>query len=1007
MATVLVVHHAADTPFVEESLAPLLPILGFDRVRVEPSDLMLRGTRPAVDLVLAVISGAALEARAVVSEVTAALKRRHRTVAIVLDVSLIERLPEELALLPAVHLRPDGGDKPLFEQLKALLQPVARASTAKGRTRGVTADARAARLRSQPAWDAPVFSSLLKQSVETYDVFGTAELVESFADYVDVTNGSYPADNASDDLATLRSKRQFHQLCRYAGVLVEKGTPAPVVRRQYAQALIEQKKYDHALDVLQSVVNECKPDDNEAIEARGLMGRLYKQQYVDATGGDERLLKQAVEEYKEAAKNAPGNYWPAVNYVSCTLRAHRDGFAWANTDDARHRAEDIVAGLTQRWSNEKPKAWDQASYVEALVALEKFALAKDALSAYLANRGADSFEVSSTYRQVVEVLQLDRDTRGRELVDRLWNAVDEHRSGGAFSDFTKWPAAMLVRVSDEEWQPKGIPGLKETGRLGTVVSIEGSKATVQALYRDSMVVTVDLGHPAEEIRECKRTVPFVGVAKSYTRGTETYSESGSHALIAVIDNGIDVLHEAFLDDNKGSRIVAIWDQRDTSESPPSKAGFDSNLNYGRLHTHTEIAQMLSSGVIPGKLRDRNFDPENIDYGHGTHVASIAAGRETVNFGGGVAPEARLAVVIPTTDEPLGYSNALLGALQFIDQLADNEQLPVVVNVSLGTNGGAHDGRSPLEVAFEAFSKGGAKPGRVVVKSAGNEGESECHVETFIGQGNNGRISWTRFPDSPLPADQIEVWWPFANEYTFTLESPNRSTSSAVHLGQRKFDDVLQDTGVRMVLSERVRDNGMNRLKIRIGGDMSIVPDGTWTLKIHAPVIGNAKIPIHAWIERREGKQSRFLKASPSMTLSVPATAQSVIAVGSIALGPTDEDPVEVDASSSQGPTRDNRDKPDLSAPGVGIMAAKSGSTVDAVAMSGTSMAAPHVTGAVALALSRAHRAGIDAPAATELLVELAHRAKGYTGQPDPITGFGTLNVPAFLNAFSIEPPDED
>jgi subtilisin family serine protease len=1005
MATVIVVHHSDDKPFVEESLAPLLPILGFDRVHTEPADLRLQSGGPAVDLVLVIISGSALEDRSAVRDMTAAIEGRHRTLPIILDVSLIERLPEELALLPAVHLRPDGG-KPLFEQLKALLQPVTRGSTTKGRTFRVAADVGAAESGSLYAWDALVFSSLLKQSVDTYDLFGTAELVESFAAYLDVTNESYPADHASRDLETLRSKRQFHMLCRYAGALVDKGTAPPVVRRQFAQALVEQKRHDHALDVLQSVVNDCEPEDHEAVEARGLMGRLYKQRYVDANRGDEQLLKQAVEEYKEAAKHAPTNYWPAINYVSCTLRAHRDGFAWADADDARQRAERIVAGLTLRWSHAEPKAWDQASYAEAMVALERFELANDALSAYFSNRGTDSFEVSSTYRQFVEVLQLDRDERGRELVDRLWNAVDEHRSGGAFSDVTKWPTTMLVRVSDEEWQPNGMPGLKEKGRLGTVVSIEGSKATVQALYRDSMVITVDPGHPAEEIKECRRTVPFVGVAKSYTRGTETYSESGSHALIAVIDNGIDVLHEAFLDNNKGSRIVAIWDQRDPSGPPPSKAGFDSSLSYGRLHTQEDIAQMLPRGPISGKLRDRNLDQNDIDFGHGTHVASIAAGRETINFGGGVAPEARLAVVIPTTDEPLGYSDALLGALKFIDQLADKERLPVVVNVSLGTNGGAHDGRSPLEVAFEEFSKGGAKPGRVVVKSAGNEGESECHVETFIGQGNNGRIRWTRFPDSPLPADQIEVWWPFANEYTFTLESPNGSKSSTVHLGQRKFDDVVQDTGVRMVLSERVRDNGMNRLKVRIGGDLSIVPDGTWTLRIHAPAIGNAVIPIHAWIERREGTRSRFLQASPRMTLSVPATAQSVIAVGSIALGPTDADPVEVDSSSSRGPTRDDRDKPDLSAPGVKIVAARSGSTVDAVEMSGTSMAAPHVTGAVALALSRAHRAGIDAPAANELVVVLTQKAKGYQGQPDPITGFGTLNVAAFLNAFSIEPPDE-
>jgi len=75
-------------------------------------------------------------------------------------------------------------------------------------------------------------------------------------------------------------------------------------------------------------------------------------------------------------------------------------------------------------------------------------------------------------------------------------------------------------------------------------------------------------------------------------------------------------------------------------------------------------------------------------------------------------------------------------------------------------------------------------------------------------------------------------------------------------------------------------------------------------------------------------------------------------------------------------------------------------------MSGTSMAAPHVTGAVALALSRVHRAGLEPPAANEIIAVLTQKARGYQGLPDPVTGFGTLNVPAFLNAFSIGPPDD-
>lgn len=1001
MATTLVIHHTADETFVKESLVPLLSILGFDwRAGADRPDPR------AFDAVLVVVSASALRDLGVMKQANAAIESGCRILPIVLDVATITQLPVELAILPAVHAQlntePLDGRR-LFDQLSALLRPLARAAKSDGRAVGLSAAS-----AGSPDWRPSVFSSLLKQAVDSYDLFRSAELVESFALHVASPVNHYPANRVSEDLGVLRSKRQFHMLCRYATALFDAGSPTePVVRRQYAQALIEQKDYERALTLLQSIVKECEPTHKEAIEARGLVGRLFKQRYVDATdGADESLLRQAVESYGEAAELAPGNYWPAINYVSCTLRASRDGFSWADTHDARKRAEGIVNRLEDQWRKEQPQAWDQASYVEALVALEEFVGAEQALGAYLSHRGTDSFEVSSTYRQFVEVLQLDRNERGRALVNRLWTAVDEHRSGGAFSNADSWPATMLVRVSDASWRPSRVPDLKERGRLGTIVSIEGSKATVQALYRDSMVVTVDLGRPMDDVKECRRSLPYVGVSPIYQRGDETYEESGSQALIAVIDNGIDLLHQAFVDSEKRSRIIAIWDQRDSSGPPPSDAGYDPLLTYGRLYNQDEIGAIVTSGVVPQKL-GRNFKENDSEYGHGTHVASIAGGRPAGEFVGGVAPDARLAVVIPKTDEPLGYSSALVGALKFIDQLADKVKLPVVVNVSLGTNGGAHDGNSPFEVAFDAFSSGGAKPGRVVVKSAGNEGDTECHVEVFVGQENAGDIKWERFPNNPLWADDIELWWPFANEYAFTLQSPDGSRSTTVHSGQKKVEGVLQDTGVRMVLSERVRDNGMSRLRIRIGGDMSVVPEGTWMLDVYAPVVKNAAVPIHAWIERRGGKRSRFLGSSPRMTLSVPATARSVIAVGSVALGATADAPPRVDSSSSHGPTQDNRDKPDVSAPGVGIIAAKSGTSSDAVAMSGTSMAAPHVTGAVALALSRVQRAGLEPPAANELAAVLCQKTRGYQGQWDPTRGFGTLNVAAFLNAFSIDPREED
>src|SRR5262249_49719511 len=154
----------------------------------------------------------------------------------------------------------------------------------------------------------------------------------------------------------------------------------------------------------------------------------------------------------------------------------------------------------------------------------------------------------------------------------------------------------------------------------------------------------------------------------------------------IIDTGIDVLHEAFQASGGSTRILWLWDQTDSSGPSPRIPG--STVSYGTEHNYKDINSYIKAGTVPPAL-GRDSD------GHGTHVASIAAGRPGRHFAGGVAPEALIVMVKPrlrvgpTDPYSIGYSNSHLDALAYIKHLAKGLGFPVVVNVSQGMNAGAH------------------------------------------------------------------------------------------------------------------------------------------------------------------------------------------------------------------------------------------------------------------------------------------------------------------------------
>jgi len=994
MATIYVIHDPADRAFVESTLLKPLPSLGFDRW-VSPDaaqwEAELRG-RAAVEscaATLVVVSAAARRSETVRHEAGVALKAPQSVIPVQVDQTWPEDVAPGLGALPKI----DPGDaiisaavplaKRVRDGLPALLPPIEDASDSDMREVGLAIE-----------WNEEVFSDYLQRALTHHSFNRSNALIANLERHLRRRSYQYPASHAKKDLEALRRQRQFHLMGRYADLVLASGTNDLQVRRQLAQSLIERGHLDAALPVLQAIVQSASPDHPERVEALGLIGRLFKQKYVDnpKDGSAPDWLRRAFDEYYNVYRDEPDNFWHGVNAASLLLRADRDGMTWGRPDEAHAIANEILERINELAPGGALQVWDFATRVEALIALDRFDDATDALDDYLAHPEMDAFEVSSTFRQFDQLLQLANVPQARSIFERLRKAVDRYRAGGAtgspsqrghVNDPDRLP--ILIRVSDPHWMPPNdARDLQISARLGTVISARATPATIQSLLHDPVVIAVEESHSLVDVdlHECARGMPFIRIAETYTDSGGSFGEKGRHALIAFIDNGIDVLHETFTDGNGQTRIVGIWDQRD--ETGPHPVGFD----YGTHYTSASIQQYVTAGDVPKSL-GRNVD------GHGTHVASIAAGRHVGTFFGGVAPESRLLVVIAKSDGDIGYSKAHLDALSFIDHVATELGMPVVVNVSKGMNAGAHDGKSALEIGFDEFTGGGRKPGRVVVKSAGNERSQRGHAVFSLKTAE--RLRWTRKQQMvPWQFERIELWWSASDALRFRLGSPGSAWSAWVSEAAPDLSGSLNPGGVYYLqLTKRHIDNGDSQLRIEIGDPTLGVMPGMWTLEIVAEKIQTSGT-VHAWIGRGGGTPSEFEDfINQDVTLTIPATSQSVISVGAVEAEVT----AFLGDFSSRGPTRDGREKPDVVAPGVAVHAARGGSRNDSKADSGTSMAAPHVAGAAALVLSRAVESKRPWPVSNQIRSALTQKTKNYNGHFDPGQGYGIVDVAALLAAF--------
>lgn len=497
-----------------------------------------------------------------------------------------------------------------------------------------------------------------------------------------------------------------------------------------------------------------------------------------------------------------------------------------------------------------------------------------------------------------------------------------------YSDGIAYVSA-LIKVADAglTQQKLNSLGAKIGTKAGNIWTVKVPYTQVNEFCEISGISYIQMDEPAKSTLDAARRTTRVDSVHNGIDLPMKYS--GKNVVVGVIDFGFDYNHPTLYDTLHGNyRVKRVWELNSTGTPP-------QGYTYG--HEITDTLLIKAQGT------------DNNEQTHGMWVAGMAAGSGYVGNTAnrrfrGMAYDADLVLVGVRRDSLEqdwleGSFSDFIDGINYVYTYAASVGKPAVVNVSWGSQSGPHDGTTLFNQACDNLTG----PGKILVMSAGNEGQEKIHLSKTFTLTDTLLNTFLSFTSNNYKRTWVDVWGnpgeTFCGKVTLfnggagnttNFKCINNSINDTVLLGANGLD-----TCFVQFISSSAEANGKPRMTIDIYSKASD--------SINVTLRGTSGT-INTWNEYyyygyKYQYQSAFSNMSKAWattgdvvtTVSDMGAGDSVLLVGAYASKVNFQDINGSNWSyagyvsagnlvpfSSRGPMVDGRIKPDITAPGLTI-----------------------------------------------------------------------------------------